>query len=99
MSSDSVSVTLAAPQAPYQTTLASSLIGAHMLGRLLRVTPDLNLEVLEAAPDGFPMVTKRFPSFRLGTRLLSAAWRCLPEAFQPRVAVPALASSWLADTF
>jgi glycosyltransferase involved in cell wall biosynthesis len=97
MSSNSVSVTLAMAQAPYQKTLGSSLMDAHMLGYLLRVTPDLNLEVLAPGADNSLKVTKRFPYFRLGARFLSAIWRRLPEEFRPRTAVPALASSWLAD--
>ena len=97
VSPSSISVTLAMAQGPYQKTLASSLIEAHVLGRLLRVNPDLSLEVLAPDADNSLNVTKRFPYFRLGSRLLSAIWRRLPEELRPHTAVPALASSWLAD--
>ncbi len=97
VSPSSISVTLAMAQAPYQKTLASSLMDGHMLGCLLRVNPDLSLEVLAPGADNSLEVTKRFPYFRFGARLLSAIWRRLPEEFRPRTAVPALASSWMAD--
>ena len=97
VSPSSISVTLAMAQAPYQKTLASSLMEAHILGRLLRANPDLSLEVLAPGADNSLEVTKRFPYFRLGARLLSAIWRRLPQELRPRTAVPALASSWMAD--
>lgn len=83
-------------EAPYQKTLSTSLMNAGMLNRLLRVTSDLNLEVLATGGDSLKLI-KRFPYFRPGARLLSAIWRRLPKEFQLRPAVPALASSRLAD--
>jgi alpha-maltose-1-phosphate synthase len=97
VSSDSVSVTLALGEAPYQKTLVSSLLDARMLRRLLRVRPNLNLEVVDAASDNSLRVTKTFPYFRLSTRLLWAIWRRLPGAFRPNISTPVLASSCLAD--
>lgn len=97
VSSNSVSVTLAMAQAPYQKTLSTSLMSAHMLKCLLRVTSDLNLEVLATDADNSLKVIKRFPYFKPGARLLSAIWRRLPKEFRLRPSVPALASSWLAD--
>ncbi len=61
MSSNSISVTLAMALAPYQKTLASSLMDAHMLGCLLRITPDLNLEVLAPGAGNSLKVTRTFP--------------------------------------
>jgi len=60
--SDTVSVTLALGECPYQKTLASSLLAAHMLRRVLRVTPSLSLEVLDATSAGSLSVTKDSPT-------------------------------------
>jgi starch synthase len=64
-----------------------------MLRRVLRFGPDP--AVLDPNENGSLEVVKRFPTYRIATRLLWGAWRRLPGA--RRSHLPVVATSWLAD--
>src|SRR5271168_2251243 len=91
---DPVSVTLAlGSSAPYQKTLASRLLSAGMLRRVL--VPGLFLEVQDPASDGSLHVIKRFPANKLFNRVLWGTWARLPAKIRPKP--PMRATSWLSD--
>jgi glycosyltransferase involved in cell wall biosynthesis len=81
MKRDSVSVTLAVGSAPWQKTLAVSLLQAGMLRRVLGAGP--NLEILEPNGDGSLEVIKRFPLNRAVNRALWGTWKRLPRKWRP----------------
>jgi glycosyltransferase involved in cell wall biosynthesis len=81
MERDSVSVTLAVGSAPWQKTLAVSLLQAGMLRRVLASGP--YLEILEPNGDGSLEVVKRFPINRAVNRVLWGAWKRLPKKWRP----------------
>ena len=72
-----VSVTLAVGTAPWQKTLAESLLSAGMLRRLLSSGP--NLEIQEPNGNGSLVEIKRFPFNRAVHRVLWGTWRRLPR--------------------
>ena len=91
-------MTLALGNAPYQKTLAASLLAAGMLRRVLRErAPYLDLEVLDPGPDGSLKLIKAFPFFQFITRGAWAIWRRLPEIVRPDPAAIVLANCWLRD--
>jgi glycosyltransferase involved in cell wall biosynthesis len=81
MQRDSVSVTIAVGSAPWQKTLALSLLRAGMLRRVLGAGP--YLEVLEPNGSGSLDVVKRFPVYRVVNRLLWGTWKRLPRKWRP----------------
>jgi glycosyltransferase involved in cell wall biosynthesis len=81
MQRDSVSVTLAVGSAPWQKTLAVSLMQAGMLRRVLGAGPFL--EILEPNGDGSLEAIKRFPINRAINRLLWGTWKRLPKKWRP----------------
>jgi glycosyltransferase involved in cell wall biosynthesis len=89
----SISVTLAVGAAPYQKTLASSLLRAGMLRRVFELGP--HFEVQEPDGDGSLKTITRFPVFRFSTRVVWAIWRRLPWRLRPRP--PAGLNVWLTD--
>jgi glycosyltransferase involved in cell wall biosynthesis len=94
MPSDAVSVTLAlGSSAPYQRTLASSLLSAGLLRRVL--VPGLFLEVQEPGPDGALRLIKRFPANDLLNRVLWGTWARTPARIRPKP--PMIITSWLTD--
>jgi glycosyltransferase involved in cell wall biosynthesis len=81
MQRDSVSVTLAVGSAPWQKTLALSLLQAGMLRRVLSSGP--YLEILEPNGDGSLEEIKRFPLNRAVNGLLWGTWKRLPKKWRP----------------
>jgi glycosyltransferase involved in cell wall biosynthesis len=81
MQRDSVSVTLAVGSAPWQKTLALSLLQAGMLRRVLGSGP--HLEILEPNGSGSLEAIKRFPINRAVNRLLWGTWKRLPRKWRP----------------
>jgi glycosyltransferase involved in cell wall biosynthesis len=89
-----VSVTLAlGSSAPYQKALASHLLAAGMLRRVL--VPGLFLEVQDPAEDGSLRVVKRFPANKLLNRVIWGTWARLPGKIRPKP--PMLVTSVLTD--
>ena len=82
MQPDNVSVTLAVGTAPWQKTLAASLLAAGMLRRLLTSGP--YLEIQEPNGNGSLREIKRFPLNRIVNGVLWGAWRRLPKSLRPR---------------
>jgi glycosyltransferase involved in cell wall biosynthesis len=76
-----VSVTLAVGSAPWQKTLAQSLLQAGILRRVLGSGP--YLEILEPNGDGLLQEIKRFPLNRVVNRLLWGTWKRLPKKWRP----------------
>ena len=81
MRRDSVSVTLAVGSAPWQKTLAVSLLRAGMLRRVIGAGP--YLEILEPNGSGSLEVVKRFPFYRAVNRVLWGTWKRLPKKWRP----------------
>jgi alpha-maltose-1-phosphate synthase len=91
---DPVSVTLAlGSSAPYQRTLASRLLSAGMLRRVL--VPGLFLEVQDPTPDGSLQVIKKFPASKLFNRVLWGTWARTPARIRPKP--PMQVTGWLSD--
>jgi glycosyltransferase involved in cell wall biosynthesis len=86
-------VTLGVGSGPYQKTLAASLIKAGMLRRVLSSGP--YLEILDPAADGSLKLKKRFPMYRVVTRVAWAVWRRIPAPVRPRP--PVLINLMLSD--
>jgi len=82
MQPDKVTVTLAVGTAPYQKTLAASLLAAGMLRRLLTSGP--YLEIQDPNGSGSLREIKRFPLNRIVNGVLWGAWRRLPKGLRPR---------------
>jgi glycosyltransferase involved in cell wall biosynthesis len=82
MQQDNVTVTLAVGTAPWQKTLAASLLAAGMLRRLLTSGP--YLEIQEPNGNGSLHGIKRFPLNRIVNGVLWGAWRRLPKRWRPR---------------
>jgi glycosyltransferase involved in cell wall biosynthesis len=94
MRSDAVSVTLAlGSSAPYQRTLASRLLSAGLLRRVL--VPGLFIEVQEPGPDGALRVIEKFPANDLLNRVLWGTWARTPASLRPKP--PMTITSWLSD--
>jgi glycosyltransferase involved in cell wall biosynthesis len=81
MERNRVSVTLAVGSAPWQKTLAQSLLQAGMLRRVLGSGPHLG--ILEPNGDGALEEIKRFPFNRAVNRLLWGTWKRLPKKWRP----------------
>lgn len=81
---DSVSVTLAVGLAPYQKTLASSLLRAGMLRRVFDFSPWRDIYIQEPDGDGSLRRIKRFPAYKFSNRVAWAIWRRLPGRVRPR---------------
>jgi glycosyltransferase involved in cell wall biosynthesis len=81
MRRDGVSVTLAVGSAPWQKTLALSLLRAGMLRRVLGAGP--YLEVLDPNGSGSLDVVKRFPIYHVVNRVLWGTWKRLPRKWRP----------------
>lgn len=81
MQRDSLSVTLAVGSAPYQKTLARSLLEAGVLRRVLGSGP--HLEILEPNGSGSLEAIKRFPFYRAVNRALWGTWKRLPRKWRP----------------
>ncbi len=81
MQRDSVSVTLAVGSAPWQKTLALSLVQANMLRRILSSGP--YLEIQEPSDDGSLKTIKRFPFNRVVNGLAWGTWKHLPKKWRP----------------
>jgi glycosyltransferase involved in cell wall biosynthesis len=93
MKRDSVSVTLAVGAAPWQKTLATSLLRAGMLRRILSSGPYLEIQ----DPDGEDSLKeiKRFSLNRAVNRLAWGAWRRLPKNL--RFGSPVMVTVLMAD--
>lgn len=81
MRGNDVSVTLAVGSAPWQKTLAMSLMQAGMLRRVLGSGPFL--EILEPSGSGSLKEIKRFPIYRAVNRILWGTWKRLPKKWRP----------------
>ena len=81
MERDCVAVTLAVGSAPWQKTLAVSLLRAGMLRRVVGSGP--YLEILEPGDDGSLEVVRRFPIYRAVNRVLWGTWKRLPKKWRP----------------
>ena len=81
MERHNVTVTLAVGAAPYQKTLAASLLKAGMLRRLLTSNP--YLEIQDPNGSGSLHEIKRFPLNRMVNGVLWGAWRSLPKGWRP----------------
>jgi glycosyltransferase involved in cell wall biosynthesis len=81
MERDNVTVTLAVGAAPWQKTLAASLLAAGMLRRLLTSNP--YLEIQDPNGNGSLQEIKRFPLNRIVNGVLWGAWRSLPKGWRP----------------
>jgi len=81
MQRDNVTVTLAVGAAPWQKTLAASLLAAGMLRRLLTSNP--YLEIQDPNGNGSLQEIKRFPLNRIVNGVLWGAWRSLPKGWRP----------------
>jgi glycosyltransferase involved in cell wall biosynthesis len=81
MQPESVSVTLAVGAAPYQKSLALSLLRAGLLRRELSSGP--YLEIREPKGNGQLEVIKRFPFNRVVNAVLWGTWRRLPRKWRP----------------
>jgi len=77
---ETVSVTLAVGAAPWQKTLAASLLSAGMLRRFLSSGP--NLVIQEPNGDGSLQEIKRLPLNRAVHRLLWGTWRRFPRKWR-----------------
>ncbi len=84
MPPDSVSVTLAVGLAPYQRTLASSLLRAGMLRRVFDFSPWRDIHIQEPDGNGSLKRIKRFPVYKFSTRAAWGIWRRLPGWVRPR---------------
>ncbi len=93
MQRNSVSVTLAIGAAPYQKSLAASLLSAGLLRRLLGSGPYLEIE--EPNESGALEEIKRFPLNRIVNGLLWGSWRRLPRKWRPRS--PVIVTVWMRD--
>jgi glycosyltransferase involved in cell wall biosynthesis len=80
MRRNGVFVTLAVGSAPWQKTLAQSLLQARMLRRVLGSGP--YLEILEPNDGGSLEVIKRFPVNRAVNRVLWGTWKRLPKKWR-----------------
>ena len=81
MPPDSVSVTLAVGLAPYEKSLASSLLRAGMLRRVCDLGP--YLEIREPDGHGSLKTIRRFSTLGFSTRAVWAIWRRLPKSVFP----------------
>jgi glycosyltransferase involved in cell wall biosynthesis len=81
MQRDNLSVTLAVGSAPWQKTLAASLLEAGVLRRVLGSGP--YLEILEPNGSGSLEAIKRFPFYRAVNRALWGTWKRLPRKWRP----------------
>ena len=80
---DDASETLAlGSSAPYQMDLASRLLSAGMLRRVL--APGLFLEIRDPAHDGSLQVIKRFPANKFLNRVIWGTWGRLPRKIRPK---------------
>jgi glycosyltransferase involved in cell wall biosynthesis len=95
MQRDSVSVTLAVGSAPWQKTLAASLLEAGMLRRVLGSGPCL--EILEPNGNGSLEAIRRFPIYRAVNRVLWGTWKRLPKKWRPPS--PVMATVLLQEQF
>lgn len=78
-------MTLAAGSAPYQKTLASSLLRAGMLRRVLDLGPYLGVQ----EPDGNGSLKniRQFPIYTFANRMAWGIWRRLPARVRPHALV------------
>jgi starch synthase len=90
---DDVSVVVAVSAAPYQKKLASSLLSAGTLRRLIEFVPYLQIQ--EPNGNGQLERVKNFPVYAFCNRVMWGVWRRLPERVRPRP--PMTVSAWLAD--
>ncbi len=81
MRPNSVSVTLAVGLAPYEKSLASSLLRAGMLRRVCDLGP--YLEIREPDGHGSLKTIRRFSTLGFSTRAVWAIWRRLPKSVFP----------------
>jgi starch synthase len=93
MPADPVSVTVALGTAPYQKTLAASLLSAGMLRQVIDLAPYIGIR--EPNSQGKLERVKSFPGYTLTKRIVWGIWRRLPRSSRPRP--PAFSSVWLAD--
>lgn len=93
MRQDRVSVTLAVGAAPYQKTLAASLLRAGMLRRFLSFGD--YLEIQDPNEEGVLEEIKRFPISRAVNRVAWGVWRRVPVGLRP--ASPVMLTVLLAD--
>ncbi len=93
MAADPVSVTLALSSAPYQQTLAATLLSAGMLRQLINFVP--YLEIHQTSENGTLERLKNFPAYSLSKRLAWGIWRRLPGKLRPPP--PVAPTVWFAD--
>jgi glycosyltransferase involved in cell wall biosynthesis len=84
MPPDLITVTLGVGAAPYQKTLACSLLRAGILRRLFDFSPWFDVHVQEPNANGSLEQIKRFPAYKFANRAAWAIWRRLPEPVRPR---------------
>jgi glycosyltransferase involved in cell wall biosynthesis len=90
---DPVSVTLAVGKAPYQKTLASSLLRVGMLRQVCDLGPYLDIQ--EPDENGSLHTMKRFPVYGFSTRAAWALWRRMLKRSFPQP--PVVLNVWLSD--
>lgn len=90
---DPISVTVVVGAAPYQKTLAASLLSSGMLRQVIDVVP--RLEIREPNSEGDLERVKEFPALELSKRVVWGIWRRLPEKVRP--VPPMMLNVWLAD--
>ncbi len=93
MPANSVSVTIALGTAPYQKTLAASLLTAEMLRQVIDLAPYIGIQ--EPNGDGKLERVRSFPRYTLSKRIVWGIWRRLPG--RVRLRPPVMSSVWLAD--
>jgi len=91
MPADPVSVTVAVGTAPYQKTLAASLLSAEILRQVIDLGP--YLDIREPNGTGDLESVKSFPGFAWSKRIVWGIWRRLPGKVRP----PLVPTVWLAD--
>jgi starch synthase len=103
MPGDLVSVTVELGRAPYQKTLAASLLSAGMLRQVVDLGPCL--DIYEPNGNGGLGRVKSFPAYGFYRRVVWGIWRRLPGKVRPRPPValtvwPAdrLLSNWIASS-
>jgi glycosyltransferase involved in cell wall biosynthesis len=97
MPSDEVSVILSVGLAPYQKTLASSLLRERMLRRMFDFSPWMDIHIQEPNGDGSLNRIKRFPTYKFINRAAWGIWRRLPASVRPRppVGLNVAVGDWL----
>jgi glycosyltransferase involved in cell wall biosynthesis len=87
------SVTIILNSGAHQRTLPDALLREGLLRAAVRTATDL--DILKPGPDGGLKLVRRFPTYRIGNRILWAIWRRAPPRW--RKFVPLLGWSTVSD--